>query len=252
MAFSPSKGNVPQTRTSPKREEAPLVSSAGPMEFIPKAGARKDKVVNNSTMGNGSDIKAMDPGLQTQERHEYDSMAASIRASLHGDISHIPQAIRDGKGTEFVPANYCKHFPHDLAKEEDLGVVPPKWKTTQQLSDPRPPKELRVKSGYTGHVPHVRKCSRGSPQPCYPSACLPPGHMGSQLGHECSLTQDRITTRAQRTAHTLPTQRGAARPSWRPYCPHTPRSHRQRHAPTILAPSFRLQDGRPCPCPTAA
>jgi len=113
-------------------------------------------------MGNGSDIKAMDPGLRTQERHEYDSMAASIRASLHGDISHIPQAIRDGKGTEFIPANYCKHFPHDLAKEENLGVVPPKWKTTQQLSDPLPPKQLRVKSGYTGHVPHGRDYIGGS------------------------------------------------------------------------------------------
>ena len=89
-----------------------------------------------------------------------DTLAPAIRAQLQGDVSHIPQAVRDSK-TEFIPANFPTHFPHNLKSEENLGVVPPKWKTTQQLSDPLPPKELRVKSGYTGHVPHVRTPTAG-------------------------------------------------------------------------------------------
>ena len=83
-------------------------------------------------------------------------MSTFIRESLSGDLSHIPQGVRDGKGTEFIPANFPKRFPHDLHVEEGLGIVPPKWKTTQKLDDPPPPRNLRVKSGYTGHVPHGR------------------------------------------------------------------------------------------------
>jgi len=144
--------------SAPPKPPAPAGQMQG--KFVAQGG--NPMAMGQSTMGDGSDIKSMDAGLRTQEAVQYDSMAAAIRESLQGDISHIPQAVRDGKGTEFIPANFPKHFPHDLKIEEKLGMVPPKWKTTQQLSDPRPPKELRVKSGYTGHVPHGRDYIGGS------------------------------------------------------------------------------------------
>ena len=56
---------------------------------------------------------------------------------------------------EFVPANYSE-FKHGMQIEEGKGYVPSKWSTTSQMSDPSPPKEFRVKSGYTGHVPYGR------------------------------------------------------------------------------------------------
>jgi len=146
--------------------QAPAWGSGGPSaeyaNLLKKPQAGNPKAQGKSTMGDGSDLKAMDPSLRTQKAVQYDSMAASIRESLQGDLSHIPQAVRDGKGTEFIPANFPKHFPHDMKIEEKLGVVPPKWKTTQQLSDPPPPRDLRVKSGYTGHVPHGRDYIGGS------------------------------------------------------------------------------------------
>jgi len=74
------------------------------------------------------------------------------------------QAVKDGiqivtnskDDMEFIPANFPKRFPHDLHVEQDMKVVPPHRSTTAQMSDPPPPRQLRVKSGYTGHVPHGR------------------------------------------------------------------------------------------------
>ena len=60
-----------------------------------------------------------------------------------------------GPGMEFVKGNFGT-FKHDMKREEGLGVVPAQWSTTAQMKDPLPTKALRVKSGYTGHVPHGR------------------------------------------------------------------------------------------------
>ena len=55
---------------------------------------------------------------------------------------------------EFVMANFGPH-KLDLKIEEKLGVVPPELSKTSKMNDPPPPRNLRVKAGYTGHVPHV-------------------------------------------------------------------------------------------------
>ena len=115
-----------------------------------------DHGAKNSTVLDAGDLKSYDPGLQTQERFEYDTMSTFIRESLSGDLSHIPQAVRDGKGTGFIPANFPKRFPHDLHVEEAKNIVPSRYQTTSKMRDPPPPKDMRVKSGYTGHVPNVR------------------------------------------------------------------------------------------------
>jgi len=62
---------------------------------------------------------------------------------------------------EFVPQNFSD-FKHGLAYEEKAGAVPGRWSTTSQLRDPLPPTAMRVKSGYTGHVPNGRDYISGS------------------------------------------------------------------------------------------
>ena len=62
------------------------------------------------------------------------------------------------KASEFIPQNFGAH-KLDLKIEENLGVVPPPLSKTSKMNDPRAPRMMRVKSGYTGHVPHVRTCS---------------------------------------------------------------------------------------------
>ena len=73
-------------------------------------------------------------------------------------MEHIAVGVdrRNAKGTEFVPENFCGNFPHNMESEEAAGYVPDRWLTTAQLMDPQAPKDTRVKSGYTGHVPHGR------------------------------------------------------------------------------------------------
>lgn len=56
---------------------------------------------------------------------------------------------------EFVPGNYTGH-KHDLKTEEEQKIVPPKNSKTSQMRDPGPPRAMRVKAGYTGHVPNAR------------------------------------------------------------------------------------------------
>ena len=74
----------------------------------------------------------------------------SWRCALRGGRESLP-----GPGMEFVKGNFGT-FKHDMKREEGLGVVPAQWSTTAQMKDPLPTKALRVKSGYTGHVPHGR------------------------------------------------------------------------------------------------
>jgi len=62
---------------------------------------------------------------------------------------------------EFIPENFGA-FKHGLEREEAIGAVPSRWTTTAQLNDPRAPKPMRVKSGYTGHVPNGRDYISGS------------------------------------------------------------------------------------------
>eukprot|EP00322_Chrysochromulina_rotalis_P015201 CAMPEP_0115866356 /NCGR_PEP_ID=MMETSP0287-20121206/20205_1 /TAXON_ID=412157 /ORGANISM="Chrysochromulina rotalis, Strain UIO044" /LENGTH=216 /DNA_ID=CAMNT_0003320917 /DNA_START=104 /DNA_END=754 /DNA_ORIENTATION=- len=62
---------------------------------------------------------------------------------------------------EFVAENFGPH-KMDLKIEEDLGVVPPALSKTSKMNDPGPPRQMRVKSGYTGHVPHGRDFVGGS------------------------------------------------------------------------------------------
>lgn len=56
---------------------------------------------------------------------------------------------------EFIPANFGPH-KYELQIEESIGAVPPYNSKTSKMNDPGPPKQMRVKSGYTGHVPHGR------------------------------------------------------------------------------------------------
>jgi hypothetical protein len=56
---------------------------------------------------------------------------------------------------EFIPANFGPH-KYELQIEESIGAVPPYNSKTSKMNDPGPPKQMRVKSGYTGHVAHGR------------------------------------------------------------------------------------------------
>ena len=74
------------------------------------------------------------------------------RDGAPNDYVYIPPHF----STEFVPENFGQ-FRMGMDREEDAGAVPPKNSKTSQMRDPGPPKDMRVKSGYTGHVPMVRR-----------------------------------------------------------------------------------------------
>lgn len=77
------------------------------------------------------------------------------------DMKNVPKGIQDGFGTEFIAENFGP-FKGGMETEEGLKVVPSKNSKTSKMNDPPPPNALRVKSGYTGHVPHGRDFIGGS------------------------------------------------------------------------------------------
>ena len=77
------------------------------------------------------------------------------------DINLVPKGIQDGFGTEFIAENFGP-FKGNMKIEEKGGYVPPRNSRTSKMNDPPPPRNLRVKSGYTGHVPHGRDYIGGS------------------------------------------------------------------------------------------
>jgi len=79
------------------------------------------------------------------------------RDGAPNDYVYIPPHF----STEFVPENFGQ-FRMGMDREEDAGAVPPKNSKTSQMRDPGPPKDMRVKSGYTGHVPMGRDFIGGS------------------------------------------------------------------------------------------
>jgi len=76
-------------------------------------------------------------------------------------ISNVPKGLLDGCGTEFIAENFGEH-KGGMEIEERRGVVPPKNSKTSKMNDRAAPAALRVKSGYTGHVPHGRDFVGGS------------------------------------------------------------------------------------------
>ena len=80
--------------------------------------------------------------------------------SLVGAVCGLVALPRCPRRMEFVPQ--AGEFKHNLQKEEAMGVIPGKWSKTSQLNDPSAPTNMRVKSGYTGHVPHSRDFIGGS------------------------------------------------------------------------------------------
>jgi hypothetical protein len=81
---------------------------------------------------------------------------------------------------EFISGNYTGH-KHDLKVEEEGKIVPPKNSKTSQMRDPAPPRNMRVKSGYTGHVPHVRAMPMSTCTHCMRKDAPCPLHIAHKL-----------------------------------------------------------------------
>lgn len=77
-------------------------------------------------------------------------------------MEFVPYHPGNNKFTsEFIAENFGPH-KMDMSVEEKFGVVPPPLSKTSKMNDPGPPRKMRVKSGYTGHVPHGRDYIGGS------------------------------------------------------------------------------------------